>query len=138
MIIKYIDPTTNNIRICSWVDLIVKTDRDSDQEYMSFCIGGFNMKVNVFSNEDTIKEMLDEVFTTEKLDTTKYNDVSIGIEFEENESEDDAFIEMLNDILSSLGEDEDDDFNVDIEVDPDLYDDYSDPDEGNITYNDFL
>ena len=90
------------------------------------------MKVNVFSNEDTIKEMLDEVFTTEKLDTTKYNDVSIGIEFEESNNED-AFLSMLDDLFFSLGEDDDED-----ECDPDLYDDYSDPDEGNITFNDFL
>lgn len=141
MIIKYVDPVTNNIRIGESKDMVVKNDQDT--EYLSFYVSCGNMYVNIFSDETSIKEMIDEVFSNEKLDTTQYNDVSIGIEFNDNK-EDDTFIDMLNDILCSLDDSDIDEDDIDIDINvcdtDDVQDteDYYDQDDGDITYHDFM
>lgn len=131
MIIKYIDPMTHNIRITSFAELTVKTNPESGNDFIAVNMEYFDMYINIYANEDTIKSIVDDVFTTEKLDTTIYNDVSIGIEFKDvGQSEVSDFLDSIINVLDLA--DSEDLYDTDEEDD-----DYGE-DEGTITYNDFL
>lgn len=130
MIIKYIDPMTHNIRITNFAELTVKTNPESGNDFIAVNMEYFDMYINIYANEDTIKSMVEDVFTTEKLDTTIYNDVSIGIEFKDvGQSEVSDFLDSIINVLDLA---DDDLYDTDEEDD-----DYGE-DEGTITYNDFL
>lgn len=140
MTIKYLDPTTNNIRVCNLLDATVKTDYETDQKCISCSLWGFSTRINVFAEDHTVDRMMEDLFTTDKLDTTKYEYVSVGVEFEgEDDSDDEGFMDFLNTVLESMIDPENqDDVEIDTGIDPDLYDDYADPHDGDITYHDFL